>query len=101
MGLMFIAAYIAMSIFVMRVIRKRRRTDQDETRNAIIGNVATTLVTGLATQLVAAPVPFWGSCPLYVLLTFPFVVFGALIFIHRYLDERQKLLLPKYITGAI
>jgi len=27
MGLMFIAAYIAMSIFVMRVIRKRRRKD--------------------------------------------------------------------------
>jgi len=49
MGLMFIAAYIAMSIFVMRVIRKRRRTDQDDTRNAIIGDVATTLVTGLAT----------------------------------------------------
>ncbi len=49
MGLMFIAAYIAMSIFVMLVIRKRRRKDQDETRNAIIGNVATTLVTGLAT----------------------------------------------------
>jgi len=27
MGLMFIAAYIAMSISVMRVIRKRRRKD--------------------------------------------------------------------------
>ena len=49
MGLMFIAAYIAMSIFIMRVIRKQRRKDQDETRNAIIGKVATTLVTGLAT----------------------------------------------------
>ena len=49
MGLMFIAAYIAMPIFVMLVIRKRRRKDQDETRNAIIGKVATTLVPGLAT----------------------------------------------------
>ena len=49
MGLMFIAAYIAMTIFVIRVIRKRRRKDQDEIRNAIIGDVATTLVTGLAT----------------------------------------------------
>ena len=49
MGLMFIAAYIAMTIFVIQVIRKRRRKHQDETRNAIIGNVATTLVTGPAT----------------------------------------------------